>query len=149
MLGCKMGFFDNKTVTLFNRSLNAETDEEKYYPTLLERVDLVETRGANISKSGIDHADAAKLYIDFFVLGRIKKTYIEPKSWESIPEIEKSKYITFAPATDFFVKGDQTRIDLPNENVFEWMCDNFDGVYKITNVDRYEDILPHFEIGGV
>lgn len=38
-----MGFFDNKTVTLFNRSFNAETEEETYYPTLLEGVDLVET----------------------------------------------------------------------------------------------------------
>lgn len=149
MLGCKMGFFDNKTVTLFNRSLNAETEEEKYYPTLLECVDLVETRGANISKSGMDHADAAKLYIDFSVFKRIKKTYIEPKLWESLPEIEKHKHITFTPATDFFVNGDQTGIKLPNENAFEWMYDNFDGVYKITNVDRYEDILPHFEIGGV
>ena len=41
-----MGFFDNKTVTLFNRSFNAETEEETYYPTLLEGVDLVETKGA-------------------------------------------------------------------------------------------------------
>ena len=35
-----MGFFDNKTVTLFNRSYNGETEKETYYPTLLEGVDL-------------------------------------------------------------------------------------------------------------
>lgn len=62
-----MGFFDNKTVTLFNRSFNAETEEETYYPTLLEGVDLVETKGANVSKSGMDSADAVKLYIDFLM----------------------------------------------------------------------------------
>ena len=33
--------FYNKTVTLFNRSFNAETEEEKYFPTLLENVNLV------------------------------------------------------------------------------------------------------------
>ena len=63
-----MGFFDNKKVTLFNRSFNAETEEETYYPTLLEGVDLVETKGANVSKSGMDSADAVKLYIDFAIL---------------------------------------------------------------------------------
>ena len=60
-----MGFFDNKTVTLFIRAFDPETGKEKYYPTLLEGVDLVETKGANVSKSGIDSADAVKLYIVF------------------------------------------------------------------------------------
>ena len=37
-----------------------------------------------------------------------------------------------------------------------WNCrknmriqENFDDVYKVTTVDKYEDILPHFEVGGV
>ena len=60
-----MGFFDNKTVTLFNRSFNAETEEETYYPTLLEGVDLVETKGANVSKSGMDSADAVPFAAPF------------------------------------------------------------------------------------
>lgn len=71
-----MGFFDNKTVTIFNRSFNAETEEETYYPTLLEGVDLVETKGANVSKSGMDSADAVKLYVDF---GNIAKPYASPE----------------------------------------------------------------------
>ena len=29
------------------------------------------------------------------------------------------------------------------------MRNNFDDVYKVTNIDKYEDILPHFEVGGV
>ena len=78
-----MGFFDNKTVTLFNRSFNAGTEEETYYITLLEGVDLVETKGANVSKSGMDSADAVKLYID---LTTLQKPYIEPKAWAALAE---------------------------------------------------------------
>lgn len=141
-----MGFFDNKTVTLFNRSFNAETEEETYYPTLLEDVDLVETKGANVSKSGMDSADAAKLFI---CIGDVNKTYMEPKAWDALTEDEKKNYITFHSTEDFFVKGDQTAVDLPETDAYEWMRNNFDDVYKVTNIDKYEDILPHFEIGGV
>lgn len=141
-----MGFFDNKTVTLFNRSFNAETEEETYYPTLLEGVDLVETKGANVSKSGMDSADAAKLFV---CIGDVNKTYIEPKAWDALTEDEKKNYITFHSTEDFFVKGDQTAVDLPETDAYEWMRNNFDDVYKVTNIDKYEDILPHFEIGGV
>ena len=141
-----MGFFDNKKVTLFNRSFNAETEEETYYPTLLEGVDLVETKGANVSKSGMDSADAAKLFV---CIDDVNKTYMEPKAWDALTEDEKKNYITFHSTEDFFVKGDQTAVDLPETDAYEWMRNNFDDVYKVTNIDKYEDILPHFEIGGV
>lgn len=141
-----MGFFDNKTVTLFNRAFDPETEEEKYYPTLLEGVDLVETKGANVSKSGMDGADAAKLFVR---IGDVNKTYMEPKTWDALPEDEKKNCITFHSTEDFFVKGDQTAVDLPKTDAYEWMRNNFDDVYKVTNIDKYEDILPHFEIGGV
>lgn len=92
-----MGFFDNKTVTLFIRAFDPETEKEKYYPTLLESVDLVETKGANVSKSGIDSADAVKLYIDFVDVNKTFKPYLPPKAWDALPEEEKQNYITFHP----------------------------------------------------
>ena len=141
-----MGFFDNKTVTLFNRSYNADTEEETYYPTLLEGVDLVETKGDNVSKSGMDSADAAKLFVD---VGKMVKPYLSPKEWEVLSDEEKAKYITFQPTRDFFVKGSCTGATLPEENAFEYMRATYDDVYKVTTVDKYEDILPHFEVGGV
>ena len=141
-----MGLFYNNTVTLFNRSFNAETEEEKYYPTLLERVNLIETKGANVSKSGMDSADAATLFID---LENMAKPYIEPKAWAELPDEEKSKCITFAPAEDFFVKGSCAGATLPENSAYEWMRDNFDSVYKVTHVDRYENIMKHLEVGGV
>ena len=141
-----MGFFDNKTVTLFNRSFNAETEEETYYPTLLEGVDLVETKGANVSKSGMDSADAVKLYVDF---GNIAKPYLPPKEWENMPDKCKQHFLTFNPAQDFFIKGDHTDLEIPESEAYGWAHDNLDSVYKLTTVDRYEDIMPHFEVGGV
>ena len=141
-----MGLFYNNTVTLFNRSFNAETEEEKYYPTLLERVNLIETKGANVSKSGMDSADAATLFID---LANMAKPYIEPKAWAELPEEEKANYITCAPTDDFYVSGDKTSISLPESNVCEYMLDNFDSVYKVTHIDKYTDVIPHLEVGGV
>ena len=141
-----MGFFDNKKVTLFNRSFNAETEEETYYPTLLEGVDLVETKGANISKSGMESADAATLYVS---LENMAKPYIEPKAWAELPEEEKANYSTFTPTDDFYVSGDKTSISLPESNVYEYMLDNFDSVYKVTHIDKYTDVMPHLEVGGV
>lgn len=146
MRGCEMGFFDNKTVTLFNRAFDPETEEEKYYPTLLEGVDLVETKGANVSKSGMDSADAAKLFVD---VNKTIKPYLPSKEWKELPEEEMPNYITFTPAEDFFIKGDHTDVEPPTEKALEWMQDNYDDCYKVTTIDKYEDILPHFEIGGV
>lgn len=138
--------FYNKTVTLFNRSFNAETEEEKYYPTLLENVDLAETKGANVSKSGMDSADAATLFVD---LDNMEKPYLDPKAWAALTDEEKCNYITFNPSEDFFVKGSCTGATLPESGAYEWMRDNFDAVYKVTHIDRYEDIMPHLEVGGV
>lgn len=141
-----MGFFDDKTVTLFNRSYNQTTEEEKYFLTLLKGVDLVETRGADVTKSGMDSADSAKLYVDYVTL---PKPYMEPKEWDALPENRKKNYITFHLARDLFAKGDCTGVELPESGAYEWARDNLDSVYKVTNVDKYEDILPHYEIGGV
>lgn len=140
-----MGFFDNKIVTIFNRFFNPETEEEKYYPTVLDSVDIVETRGANITNSGMNSADAVKLYVDF---DNLTKPYIAPKEWDALPEDIKTDYITFHPDEDFFVRGDHTN-ELQSERVYEWFRDNVDSVYKISTVDKYEDVLPHFEVGGV
>lgn len=146
MRGCDMGFFDNKKVTLFNYWMNPDTEEEKYYRTLLDGVDLVETKGANVSKSGMDSTDAVKLYVDFH---NIEKPYLPPKEWKALPDKCKQNHLTFNPVEDFFVKGDFTEVELPADHAFEWMNNSYDDVYKVTTVDKYEDILPHFEVGGV
>lgn len=144
-----LGLFYNDTVTLFNRFYDPDTDEERYYPTLLECVNLVETKGANVSTSGMDSADAAKLFVDFVDLNKMGKTYMEPKAWDALSDDEKSNYITFHPTDDFFIKGDHMDLEIPDSGIYEWVHDNLDSVYKVTTVDKYEDVMPHFEVGGV
>ena len=97
-----LGLFYNDTVTLFNYFCDPDTEEEKCYLTLLENVNLVETKGANVTKSGMDSADAVKLFVD---LGKIPKPYMEPKAWDALPDDEKPNYITFHPTDDFFING--------------------------------------------
>lgn len=109
-------------------------------------MNLVETKGANVTKSGMDSADAVKLFVD---LGKISKPYMEPKAWDALPDDEKPNYITFHPTDDFFIKGDHTDLEIPESEAYGWAHDNLDSVYKVTTVDRYEDIMPHFEVGGV
>jgi hypothetical protein len=138
--------FYNKTVTLFNRFCDPDTEEERYYPTLLDHVNLVETKGANVSKSGMDSAAAATLFVD---LENMEKPYIDPKAWAALPDEEKDRFITFTPAEDFFVKGSCTGATYPECGAYEWMRDNYDAVYKVKHVDRYCDIMPHLEVGGV
>lgn len=141
-----LGLFYNDTVTLFNYFCDPDTEEEKCYLTLLENVNLVETKGANVTKSGMDSADAVKLYVDF---GNIAKPYLPPKEWENMPDKCKQHFLTFNPAQDFFIKGDHMDLEIPDSGIYEWAHDNLDSVYKVTTVDKYEDVMPHFEVGGV
>ena len=66
-------FWDNKTVTLFNRFYDGT--KECWYPTLLSGVDLVVTKGINVSQGNKADADTAKLYVDDAVL---QKRYLAP-----------------------------------------------------------------------
>ena len=86
------------------------------------------------------------IYLKF--IGKFQVPQDEPTA-EEMAEEEKQKYFTFVPAEDFFVKGDCTGATLPENGAFQWMQDNYDDCYKVTTIDKYEDILPHFEVGGV
>lgn len=137
--------FYNNTVTLYNRYFDPETEAEKWYPTVLPNVNLVITRGANVTRAGTADADTAKLFVD---MKRLPKPYLEPVAWSQLPDEEKKKHITFTSAEDFFVEGDTTGIEVTESGFFELMQQTRDNVYKVTSTDRYPDILPHFEIGG-
>ena len=140
-----MGFFQNKTVTLFNRYFDAVTEEEIWYPTLFDHADLVENRKTVVSQKEKEKTDTVMLYIDE---ENLPKQYLETKAWAALPLEERGKYFTLTLAEDFFVKGDCTGIEIPEKDFYEWIRKRKDGVYKVIDINRYEDILPHFEIGG-
>lgn len=140
-----MGLFGNKTVTLFNCVFDEKTEEETYFMTVLRNVDLVETKGTKVTKNGMDRVDAVKLFVS---ISNIEKEYLSPKEWGRLLDEEKKNYFTFNSSSDFFVKGDCTGATLPEEQLYEWMKNQFDDVYKVSTIDKYEDIMPHFEVGG-
>ena len=56
--------------------------------------------------------------------------------------------MTFTEGKDFFVEGDATSQDTDKANFFEYMRKQYDNIFKVASVARYEDVLPHFEVGG-
>lgn len=140
-----MGLFDGKKVTIYNKYMDSTTGYEIWLPTLIENVDYTATQGANITKSGLSTADAVTVFINYSAL---PKPYKTPKEWQALTAEDKAKYVTFTQGTDFFIFGDSTSNVITTKGFFSDMQKRYSDCYKVTTVDRYDDILPHFEIGG-
>jgi hypothetical protein len=140
-----MGLFDGKKVTIYNKYMDSITGYEIWLPTLIENVDYTATQGANITKSGLSTADAVTVFINYSAL---PKPYKTPKEWQALTAEDKAKYVTFTQGTDFFIFGDSTSNVITTKGFFSDMQKRYSDCYKVTTVDRYDDILPHFEIGG-
>ena len=140
-----MGLFDGKKVTIYNKYMDSITGYEIWLPTLIENVDYTATQGANITKSGLSTADAVTVFINYSAL---PKPYKTPKEWQALTAEDKAKYVTYTQGTDFFIFGDSTSNVITTKGFFSDMQKRYSDCYKVTTVDRYDDILPHFEIGG-
>lgn len=140
-----LDFFNSNTVTLYNRHTDKLTGREMWFPTLLSNVNLEMTKGAYINKSGTQDADSVKLFVN---ADNMPKPYVESVKWKNLDDEIKSEYMTFTGSEDFFVEGDTLDVKIIDEGFFEWMRKHYDNVFKVTNIDRYRDILPHFEVGG-
>lgn len=138
--------FYNKTVTVYNKTSDDLMGTEIWYPTVLQNVRLLVTKGANVSKSGMDSADAASLYIKPELLQDDHKGYLSAKEWQRLPDKCKSFFFTFTSGEDFFIEGD-TLQEEQVEEFFTYMKEKYDNCFKVTNVDRYE-LIPHLEVGG-
>ena len=134
--------FFNRTVTVFNHCVDNLLGEETWYPTVLTDVRLLETKGANVHTSGIAEADAARLHI---MTDNLPKPYLDPIAWSKTDD--KTESFTLCQDKDFFVVGNVSSVTPTTDNFLKEMKSNYDGVYQITNVDKY-DIIKHFEVGG-
>lgn len=133
--------FKNRTVTIWNnKPSDSLMGSDAWYPTVLANTRLLETKGANIAASGISEADSARLHLYEEHLAN----YLDPKEWAKSSEPEC--YFTLCQDKDFFTVGDTSSVSIAND-FYHYMKDNFDGVYQITNVDKY-GLIKHFEIGG-
>lgn len=140
-----MAFWDNKQVTVINRSMDPKTEKETYYVTLIKRADLVRTQQKNVSAKGTDSADAATLYVGF---SNMPKPYVTPEEWKRLPEDRKKDCMTFSPTEDIFILGNCTGATFPDRNVYQWAREHYSDVYRVTRCNIYEDVLAHYEVGG-
>lgn len=136
--------FYNKTVTVYNRSVDGLMEKETWHPTVLKDVRLLVTKGGNVSKSGLESADSAKLFIK---TDNLSKPYKKPLEWQNLSAEDKAENFTLTSGVDFFVEGDTNSEEVAESNFFSYMKGKYDNCFKITNADVYE-LIPHFEVGG-
>ena len=135
--------FYNDTVTIFNNYID-DNGEEAYNPTVLNKVNLVIVKSVNTVSSGNEEADTAKLFIMPSIL-ESDAEYIKPIEYSKLDNADKPKYFTFNPGADFFIEGDLSTI---SDMTYNKAVKNYDHTFRVTNVDKYADVMPHFEIGG-
>lgn len=144
------------TVTVYNTETveSPETGFEevtKHYITVLEGVYLDASKGANVAQSGLETADAVKLYIPMDVKATDGETSAK-KRFAGAVEFwraeDKSGLWTLSPNRNtFFVKGVAVHPDLSKQTIEA--C--YDDVYDVSKVDA-KDVggeMEHWEVGGV
>lgn len=144
------------TVTIYN--VTSEIDHgalsEKLtnHITILRGVLLDASKAVNVTRSGLEGADAVNLYIPFSasavdgVTGQ-EKQYAPPMEFWRMED--KSGHWTLSVTghggKTIFVKGEVVEPDLTEEKISL----SYDGVYNVTKVDEKDfGGLPHFEVGG-
>lgn len=143
------------TVTIFNRFQQGQVIT--WYPTVLRNVDLNVDKGANVTKTGLESADTAKLHIRYNLVDGIitiqGKAYKRPKEWAAQATGSHADTITFG-SKDFMMRGEYPETPLNDTDpaykpdVYSFINKTRDDVYMITTVGGPYKLIPHFEIGG-
>lgn len=143
------------SVTLYNVTENPSTLVSDINGTLLVGVFLDVAQGSNVSRSGLENADSATLYVPFSVkainvLTGEEQTYISPTEYEALED--KAKYWTLRASGSgssvecYFAKGIVEEI-----GTFKVINGNYDNVYRVSSVDVKDYGTPsmqHWEVGG-
>ncbi len=156
-----MGFekIYTQTITLFNRK--EENGEVVWYPTVIDGVHLTMDRSIIISTYGEQATDNAMLNIRYSksgsgplitVRGGMSKVYKNPKEFRvsGDPAVE----ISFQMGDEFdfvmegvYEDGGPISDEDYRNGFFNYMNRNYDNVFAISKVSRY-DLIPHFGIAA-
>lgn len=134
------------TITVYSLTENAVTFEKVYNITVLKGVLVDESQGANVLKSGLTTADAATVFIPFWVDAGLK-AFIQEKEYERLAADEQIKHWTLRTGKDFFIRGEVIEPGRTRQQLEEM----YDGVYSITTVDTKDfgtADMQHWQIGG-
>lgn len=143
------------TITIFNFYEDKKNGIARWYPTVLNNVEVQISKGFNISKSGNENANT--LYVSIPLIGSNNDLfadgvkYIKPKTFKALSV--KSDAFTIAE-NDFIAVGDygSTFESYINDEVYpeglmQYMKSNHDDVYEVKTVDVFKTIR-HIEVGG-
>lgn len=145
------------TVTIYNVTSEIDkatlTERLVNHMTILRGVLLDASKAVNVTRSGLEGADAVNLYIPFSVnavdgVTGQKKRYAPPMEFWRMED--KSGYWTLSVTghggKTIFVKDEVVEPDLTEEQISL----AYDGVYNVTKVDEKDfGGLKHFQVGGV
>lgn len=143
-------------VTLYNTK-SVECPENGFRPTLVNYITILRgvfldaSKGSNVSKSGLEGADAVNLYIPLSVeavdgVTGEKKRYVGPKTFWNADD-KAGLWTLSANNNCFFVKGEAVHPDWTAQTIEA----AYDDVYNVTTVD-FKDFggdMSHFQVGGV
>lgn len=144
------------TVTIYNVTSEIDkttlTENLVNHMTILRGVMLDASKASNVTRSGLEGADAVNLYIPFSVnavdgVTGQKKQYAPPMEYWRMDD--KSGHWTLSVTghggKTIFVKGEVVDPELSEEQISL----AYDDVYNVTKVDMKDfGGLPHFEVGG-
>lgn len=143
------------TVTVYNTE-TVELPENNFEPTLINHITVLHgvlldaSKGSNVSKSGLEGADAVNLYIPADVdavdgVTGAQKQYLGPV--EFFRADDKSSLWTLSVGRNcFFVKGEAVHPDWTVQTIEA----AYDDVYDVTKVDLkdFGGEMSHWEVGG-
>lgn len=143
------------TVTIYNVTVEVDPEtlreETTNHITILNGVFLDESKGANVRTSGLENADAATLYIPFYVravdgLNGSTKRFVQ---WDEFIKAEdKSALWTLDVGRNtYFAKG----VVVDHDATVSKLEMTTDGVYMVSKVDAKDYGSPsmqHWEVGG-
>lgn len=137
--------FRNK-VTLFNY----DEQENIYYPTLLDEVELQPQYKTRFTSDSTKDLDSALLIVRYKINSDEKteiggKSFKKPKEWELLDATGKQTYFTFNLGRDFFVLGDFSSVTDVNYEIFK---NENDEVFFVHAVKDFDDELKHWEVVG-
>lgn len=132
------------TITIFNY----DYEEEKYYATLINKVECQYYFGISRLPEYNASTDRCLCIIKYDIIDNIKTTdskkFLVKDEW--INEADKDEYFTIQTDKDFFALGDYSSVDI--DNYEEFKNDHTHRSFLINEYRDFESVLSHWEIYG-
>ena len=96
-----IGYVDS--VIVYNRYVRKTDEAEQYFGTRFDNVRVELTEGANITKSGLENANACITKVNNASIKKSGKSYKAPKVWVKLTTEEMVENFTLNKGGDFFV----------------------------------------------